>query len=372
MPSIATFNANNFFLRYRFSRTYPGDMSRSSIIEANQVATMGYLPGRAVHGYGSRYIVWDRTRRELAADALLAPDGRYPDILCFQEVENIQAIRIFNRDYLGDHYPHSLLIDAYDTRNIDVGILSTFPVIDIRSHIDDPGADRNRPFEYRDCLEVTFDIPGTAPLTLFVNHLKSKFVSRSAGESDASYRNRVRRSHQKRQSQAREVRRIVQRRFRGQLTTALFAIVGDFNDTPESPWVEPLLQWRTVTDIVARHRPVDDRWTYYYRSRNRVSQIDYILVSRALRDRIDNVVAADNARAPHIERSGLGFRELSASGEVLPENPTLQYFEDDGVTPVPPDATPPTRVPFRYARYEEILDNWRNNISDHCPVKVWF
>ena len=33
MPSLATFNANNFFLRYRFNITYPEDLSRHSCIE---------------------------------------------------------------------------------------------------------------------------------------------------------------------------------------------------------------------------------------------------------------------------------------------------------------------------------------------------
>lgn len=41
---------------------------------------------------------------ELLHQALLAVDGRLPDILCFQEVENIQAIRILNQRYFADHY----------------------------------------------------------------------------------------------------------------------------------------------------------------------------------------------------------------------------------------------------------------------------
>ena len=44
MTSLATFNANNFFLRYKFSKTYPGDMSKKSLIEASDAAMMGYLP----------------------------------------------------------------------------------------------------------------------------------------------------------------------------------------------------------------------------------------------------------------------------------------------------------------------------------------
>jgi endonuclease/exonuclease/phosphatase family metal-dependent hydrolase len=372
MPSLATWNANNFFLRYRFNNVYPGDLSRGSLIEASEVASIGYLPGRAREEYGSRYIIWDPARRELAATALLEPDNRYPDILCLQEVENIQAIRKFNENYLENYYPYSLLIDAYDPRNIDVGVLSRLPITRIRSHIEDRLLDDARPFENRDCLEVTFELPDGESLTLLVNHLKSKFVRRRQNESNTSYRNRVRRSHQRREAQAQEVERITRRRFHGQLTTALYAVVGDFNDTPESPWLDDLVNSSILTDVVARHRSIDDRWTYYYRSRNRVQQIDYVLASRALRDRIDNVVVADGSRIPYIERGGLAYRELNAQGETLPVNANLVYFDDDGVTPVPANFTAPTTVPFRFPRYTEILDDWRNNVSDHCPVKIWF
>ena len=120
MPSLATFNANNFFLRYRFTRTYEGDTSRDSLVEAGEVGLVGYLPGLAFGQYTNKFIVWDAQRRHLAAQALREPDGQLPDILCFQEVENIQAIRIFNQRYLDHHYPYSLLIDSYDPRNIDV------------------------------------------------------------------------------------------------------------------------------------------------------------------------------------------------------------------------------------------------------------
>lgn len=57
---------------------------------------------------------------------------------------------------------------------------------------------------------------------------------------------------------------------------------------------------------------------------------------------------------------------------MLPEKASLLYVEDDHVTPIPPNATPPVKVPFRFPRYQDIVNDWRKNISDHCPVKVWF
>lgn len=373
MPTLTTFNANNFFLRYRFSRTYPGDMSRASLIEAAEVATMGYLPGASFGRYPlTSYIVWDAVRRELAAVALEEPDGRLPDILCFQEVENIQAIRILNTRYLNNHYAHSLLIDAYDPRNIDVGILSIYPIVNIRSHIEDTIADGSQPFRNRDCLEVDLGLPNGETLTLFVNHLKSKLVIRETNETDAHYRARVLDSHQLRQSQAREIARLVDQRFAGHHNTALYAVVGDFNDTPASPWLAPLITSPHLTNIIADLRGPADSWTYYWRSRSRISQIDYILTSRALSNRIRQAAQNNPNSQPYIERAGLAFRSWSVDGETLPREATLVHFEPDIATPAVPGALPNSRVPFQFPRYEEIIEDWRRNISDHCPVKVWF
>jgi len=371
MTSLATFNANNFFLRYKFSRTYPGDMSKASSIEASAVGTIGYLPGLAFGKYTKRYIIWDAQRRELAAQALHEPDGCLPDILCFQEVENIHAIRLFNQKYLGNHYPYSLLIDGCDSRHIDVGLLSKFPIRDVRSHIDERNDQGNRIFS-RDCLEAEIELPNGSILTLLLNHLKSKLVIRKEGETDAQYHARVLESHEKRLSQATAVAKYVDSRFCCQHDQALYAVVGDFNDTPQSPWVKPLVNSPHLTNILTRHRESNDCWTYYWRSRNRVSQIDYILASRALTKLIDDAVTADSSKKPHIERQGLAYREKNKSDQILPMRSNLVHFEADPVTDTPACASPNEKVNFRFQRYAEVLDNWKANVSDHCPVKVWF
>ena len=371
MPTIGSFNANNFFLRYNFSNVYPGDeLSQRSIVEATEVAAYGYLPKRNYGRYSvSNYIVWDYERRELAYDALLAPDGLLPDILCLQEVENIHAIRILNDRYFGGYYPYSFLVDAYDVRNIDVGVLSRIPISLARSHIEDTNVDGEQLFRSRDCLELEFELPGEN-LTLFVNHLKSKFVDTRGATPDEILEQRLD-GHQKRLKQAEAIVDYIDRRFRGEQSTALYAVVGDLNDTPESPWIEPLISTPRLTNILQKYLGPEDHWTYYWRSRNRVSQIDYLLASRALAGRIDHQIE-NYQRFPHIERAGLGFREINTNGEVLPSKSNLIHFGDDEVTPTPSNFTPSSKIDFRFPRYESILDNWRNNISDHCPIKVWF
>jgi endonuclease/exonuclease/phosphatase family metal-dependent hydrolase len=368
MPSLATFNANNFFLRYRFANTFPGDTSRKSEIEATEVATIGYVPNKPFGNFGSaKFVVWDARRRELAARALAAPDGRLPDMLCLQEVENLDAIRLFNQRYLGGHYPYCLLIDGHDERNIDVGVLSCFPITEIRTHVDDRDEDGHRIFS-RDCLEASFLLEGGETLTLFVNHLKSKLMMSNGDDLDER-KEKLRESHGRRLAQAKAVAALVEARFAGRHERALYAVLGDFNDVAASPYLAPLMTSPFLTDVLEAHLP-GDNWTYYWRGRGRVSRIDHVLASRALARRIAD--AASAGRKPHIERRGLGYRKLNAEGLVLPERTSWAQFEEDEVTLLPAGAPPDAKVDFRFERYPEVLEDLGANISDHCPVKVWF
>jgi hypothetical protein len=164
------------FLRYRFASTYPGDSSKKSAVEAGLVGSFGYVPEKRFGTAKSNdFVIWDPVRRDLAAQALAEPDDRLPDVLCLQEVENMDAIRRFNEAHLGGHYRNALLIDGKDPRNIDVAVLSTFPIETVRTHVDDLD-DSGRPVFSRDCLEVTLRLSKTEALTVFVTHLKSKFV----------------------------------------------------------------------------------------------------------------------------------------------------------------------------------------------------
>ena len=222
----------------------------------------------------------------------------------------------------------------------------------------------------RDCLEVDFLLPDGKTLTVFVNHLKSKF---SGNEEDKEWRlTNMLEGHKKRLRQAQVVAELVERRFSGNLDTALFAVVGDFNDTPFSPWVAPLVNSPHLVDVVRQFCEPDKQWTFYWRSKGRVSQIDYILASPALARRVEAVCRENALCKPHIERRGLSFQRLNANGALLPATVKMTCFEEDEVTTTPPNLPEELRYDFRFERYPEVLTNWKNNISDHCPVKVWF
>ena len=58
--SIATFNANNLFLRYDFRRAYPGGEYDASARIADGDTRLGYLPGLSYGRPGDgRFVVWD-------------------------------------------------------------------------------------------------------------------------------------------------------------------------------------------------------------------------------------------------------------------------------------------------------------------------
>jgi predicted extracellular nuclease len=189
------------------------------------------------------------------------------DIQCLIEVEDRTTVDAFSRQLLRSAYPYNLVIDGYDPRGIDVGLMTKFSLGSIRTHIFDK-AGRSRTFS-RDCLEVEQVIDGDTRLHLLINHFKSQGFGK-ASESDA-----------KRRRQATAVRDIVAGRF--DLSKDLVVIAGDFNDSPDRPplTLQPLLTMPGLTDVLSLQFPDPaDRWTYHYRSNE---QLDYILVSDALK-----------------------------------------------------------------------------------------
>jgi len=103
-------------------------------------------------------------------------------VLCLQEVESMAALRKFNSEFLGGYYGSALLVDSRDLRQIDVAVLTRLDILSARSHVDDPDPspeDPRQPWLFsRDCLEVDLALnrSGSRRLTLFVNHLKSKYA----------------------------------------------------------------------------------------------------------------------------------------------------------------------------------------------------
>jgi len=341
--TVAFFNANNFFLRYKWGQGYPGDASGKSYYSSPK---WGFLP---LYTAGT-FVPYNETQTRLLASSLGMEDGTLPDVALFCEVESLLALRAFNENYLGGHYREALLIDSRDFRQIDVGVLSNRPILSAKSHVDDRDEKGGLVFS-RDCLEVELDLEDGYRLVVFVNHLKSKFVDRK-NKTAAQIKAATRKSNERRKSQAEAVKRIVKSRFAGSaFNSELFMVVGDLNDQPYSPWVKPLVRDAGLYDVM-RELPEEERWTYWWKSKNRVSQIDYLLLSPALKRLIQ-----DFGVVPRIERRGIGFKSVLSDGQPGPRKTNFYVTEDD---------SDPAKIDFRFERFDGVTQ--RSHASDHCPV----
>lgn len=223
-----------------------------------------------------------------------------PDILCMVEVEDRIALERFNGDAihpLGFAFAHNLLVDGNDPRGIDVGLYSQFEIHSVRSHIDEKTASGHGRLFSRDCAEFGVVLPGGRTLWVLVNHFKSQGYGKKADND------------KRRRAQADKVRDYLQR---FNLGTDLVVVAGDFNDSADNPPLHPLqnlLATPKLRDALESPKfGAAPRWTYGHGKQ----QLDYLLVSRALFDRITNV---------GIERRGL-FSKTNFGG-LFPHFPTV-------------------------------------------------
>jgi endonuclease/exonuclease/phosphatase family metal-dependent hydrolase len=193
------------------------------------------------------------------------------DVIATIEVEDRVALQRFNAQLLpfvtATPYPHIMVIDGNDDRGIDVGLMSRFPIGTMRSHVDDV-ADGNHVFS-RDCAEYQILLPSGGRLLLLVNHLKSKGFGTQQD------------SNAKRLRQATRIREIYEERRKAGLTHV--AVLGDFNDTPDSAPLAPLVgEGSNLRDIFAHPKFQADGRSGTFGNGAASEKIDYILLSPEL------------------------------------------------------------------------------------------
>src|SRR5918994_2163205 len=231
------------------------------------------------------------------------------DILAVVEAENRVLLKTFG-EYVVDRvnnelpseqrkkpYASIMLIDGNDERGIDVGLMTKegFDIENMRSHVHDLN-DTGEPIYSRDCPEYAVTTPTGESIWVLPNHFKSKF-----GGNDPS-------SIAKREAQATRTAEIYQRlRATGHDSVV---VLGDFNDTPDSTPLQPLLNGSDLKDV-SKHGnfkvgefnvPPSNENTGIgtFDLGNDNDKIDYILLSPALFDR---VTSAGLFR----QRAGAGF-----------------------------------------------------------------
>lgn len=294
------------------------------------------------------------------------------DILCLQEVDDLEALNALEYGYLfkmvGQGYKHKYLIDGNDSRGIDVSVMMRdttksghdIELVKLESNahltyqdlgIYDPvladiGIEAHERVFKRDCLMLDLRIGGK-PLTLFVTHFKSMGGVRYGQDPKLT-------TLPVRMAEARAVRMIIEKRFgREEAADAPWVICGDFNDYYEkiaisgdqwdgyqfTPVHEPenclnvFLEDGFAVNLVER-RPELDRWTLYHTrgpQERHLCQLDYIWASPALAQRNAHVV-------PEIIRNGQPYRTVFPEGQDVARFPRIGWD--------------------------------RPKASDHCPVAV--
>lgn len=231
MPiTVGTFNLNNLFSRFNFS----GVVTNAPSV-ANGGLTITFDDGDIdVRTFMGRLVKEkDPAQTQTIANRIL--NAINADVLAVQEVEHIEILKEFNRDFLGNAYSEVALVEGNDPRLIDVGVLSKMPIGAITSHqtARHPDSPEKRVFG-RDLLQVEInDANGDRLFTLYNTHMKSHYVPFGqdpvAGAAAANARRR---------QQAEAIAKIISKQER---RGGKFILTGDMNDPPHSPFLAPML-----------------------------------------------------------------------------------------------------------------------------------
>jgi len=240
-------------------------------------------PMQVIAGGRNDWIGWVELKTEAVEETATRMTAKVihevnADVLAVIEAEDRIALTRFNDQLLKPihaTYDGIMLIDGNDDRGIDVGFFTRKPSVieSMVSHVDDMKSGR-RIFS-RDCVEYTVRVSRSKTILVLVNHFKSKGFGNQAS-SDA-----------RRKDQAQRVRDIYnQRRSQG---IDLIAVVGDFNDTPDSDPLKPLLKnGSDLKDIFDHPNFHGDGRPGTFGNAAASEKIDYILLSPALFAKVTN------------------------------------------------------------------------------------
>lgn len=215
------------------------------------------------------YLDWsdealDRKMKALAQAILFQNNGKGPDILVLEEVENISVLESFRKNYLSSaNYNSPILIESKDVRGIDTAILSRLPLSESPSvhyipftQIPEENRKDTRPF-----LKATFELPNKELLTVFAVHLPAPYHATIYRKESLLYLNQLR-------HQLPENRYVV--------------AAGDFNITSEERSETKILE-QTIKDywlVMDEMTTLNEQGTYYYQPKKNWSYLDMILVSK--------------------------------------------------------------------------------------------
>lgn len=349
---LATFNTENLMQRFDFSGLrHPHRVDRAlQLFDIDNDAEFRNLEkARAVS-------IADDTRQ---MTGLTIADCE-ADIICLQEVENMDALEAFERGYLyrmlGAGYRQKRLIEGNDGRGIDVAVMArqetetgeVIEITEVRSHkhktfgeldlftdeLEGFGIEPQDRIFRRDCLEVDVTIGGV-PMTLYVVHNKSMGGMRDGVPGREA-------TMPIRMAECRAIRHIITERFGSQerASRKRWAICGDFNDYREKITVtgsrqkgyafSPEKAESSSLDVLlsdgfsvdpAQNLPAVERWSLYHARgliEQHLCQLDYILLSPKLAKLNDDI-------KPEFVRAGQPYRTPSPEGQSFERYPRVGW-----------------------------------------------
>jgi endonuclease/exonuclease/phosphatase family metal-dependent hydrolase len=228
-------------------------------------------------------------------------DGKGPDIIAFQEVENIRILERLRTEHLDElGFLPAVLVEGTDARGIDVAFLSKFPLAgEPVLHPFDVPDYPERAGDTRGVLQADFTLPDGSVLTGFAVHFPAPYhptpMRVAAYEHLNALRDALPDDH-------------------------LAFAAGDFNTTSTEDAREGLLDQHVRTGwSVAHDLGCDDcRGTYYYAPDDNWSFLDMILFSPARSEKTTariraNSVAIANGLPAQVTANGTPRRHDSAS-----------------------------------------------------------
>ncbi|MEM9278544.1 MAG: endonuclease/exonuclease/phosphatase family protein [Pseudomonadota bacterium] len=344
---IATFNAENLMYRFDFSG-FRNELRRDRALH------MLDIKDREHYEELEQARVVAHTDDAMQLTALAIADTR-ADIICLQEVENLEALKAFEYGYLfkmvGRGYRHKYLIEGNDGRGIDVAVMmrdetatgEKIEFISMQSHahetfadfgihnkaLEERGLEANERVFKRDCLEIDLKIGGKH-LSLFVVHFKSMSSGKN-GMDGRTWTMPVR------AAEAKAVRRIIGDKFgKDKTANKRWMICGDLNDYRSRIVVDGArhsgFEFRHVEEEVSGFDPlISDgfsvnlseripemqQWTLYHSrgpEERHLCQLDYLLASPSLSEKNPEAV-------PEIIHSGQPWRTPFPESQAVDRYP---------------------------------------------------
>lgn len=344
---IATFNVENLMNRFDYSG-YRNELYQDRTLKLYEIKDEAEY--RQLER--ARTIAHTDDARQLTALAIAESRA---DIICLQEVDNLEALNAFEYGYLfkmvGQGYRRKYHTVGNDSRGIDVAIMMrdetrhgqeiefirmtshahvTYADFDLHNKaLSDTGNDAHERIFRRDCLEIDLKIGGR-PLTLYVVHFKSMGSQRD-GVPGREFTMPIR------MAEAKAVRRIIEDRFgRGKTASKRWIICGDMNDYQERIVVggdsfsgysfTKADEQKSSLDVFSADgfaiNPVErlpelERWTLYHTrgpEERHLCQLDYLWLSPSLAD-------LNGKAVPEIIRAGQPWRTLMPPGQAVERYP---------------------------------------------------